>query len=76
MNVHINGRVSRTKGSERSVRGRGAACPHRPPSPRRYLIAMAWVVVPAVLAKGAVHKWRLGLVGTLLPLTYVLMQTA
>jgi hypothetical protein len=37
---------------------------------------MAWVVVPAVLAKGAVHKWRLGLVGTLLPLTYVLMQTA
>ena len=40
-----------------------------------YLIAMT-VIVPVVLSMGAVHKWRVGLLGLLLPLTYVLMQTA
>jgi hypothetical protein len=40
-----------------------------------YTIAMT-IAVPVVLGMGAVHKWRVGLVGLLLPLTYVLMQTA
>lgn len=39
-----------------------------------YTITMA-VIVPVVLAMGAVHKWRLGLVFLLVPLTYMLMQT-
>lgn len=34
------------------------------------------VVVPVVLGIGAVHKWRYGALGLLLPLTYVLMETA
>lgn len=40
-----------------------------------YEIAMA-VVVPIVLAQGKVHQWRYGLIGLLVPLTYLLMQTA
>lgn len=34
------------------------------------------IVVPIVLAMGAVHKWRYGVIGLLLPLTYLLMSTA
>ncbi|KAG7674883.1 hypothetical protein Ndes2526B_g07722 [Nannochloris sp. 'desiccata'] len=40
-----------------------------------YQIAMI-IVVPVVLAMGAVHKWRYGLIGLLVPVTYLLMETA
>jgi hypothetical protein len=40
-----------------------------------YQIAMI-IIVPVVLGMGAVHKWRYGLVGLLLPITYLLMETA
>jgi hypothetical protein len=40
-----------------------------------YQIAMI-IIVPVVLAMGAVHKWRYGLIGLLVPVTYLLMKTA
>jgi hypothetical protein len=40
-----------------------------------YQIAMI-IIVPVVLLIGAVHKWRYGLIGLLLPLTYLLMETS
>ena len=40
-----------------------------------YQIAMA-IILPLVLGMGAVHKWRYGLIGLLLPLLYLLMDTA
>lgn len=40
-----------------------------------YQIAMI-IVVPVVLAMGAVHKWRYGLIFLLVPITYLLMKTA
>jgi hypothetical protein len=40
-----------------------------------YQIAMI-IVVPVVLGMGAVHKWRYGLIGLLVPVTYLLMETA
>ena len=40
-----------------------------------YQIAMI-IIVPVVLGMGAVHKWRYGVVGLLVPITYLLMETA
>jgi hypothetical protein len=40
-----------------------------------YQIVMM-IIVPIVLAMGAVHRWRYGLIGLLLPITYLLMETA
>jgi hypothetical protein len=39
-----------------------------------YQIAMS-IAIPIVLAMGAVHKWRYGVIGLLVPVTYLLMET-
>jgi len=48
----------------------------------RYTWFIVWyqwamvIIVPIVLSMGAVHKWRYGIIALLLPVTYLLQNTA
>lgn len=45
-----------------------------PPHPCRYAF-LALITTSIILSTGAVHKFRYGLIGIFIPLTYLLMST-